>query len=234
MLSSSILVNSSPPLLCDSEPCQAMACHLLGANPLREPTLTYCQPRLTYLSIGPLRINISKKINQSMKLFINVNSFEKSSVKLWPFCPGRDELKHVLYVSFWVNHACIFALPSACFTLVQLARSNWVSGSVPLRRGRDNAVAVQWRWPAAPWHREAAARNPAPTHSWDRLCRGPLCGVGFWIGFAWYHETPFLPTSAAGRAAAHSSVSAMVTLMTYIYLNRLSIFHIIFFESIML
>ena len=48
------------PLLCDSEPCQTMACRLLGANPLPEPILTYCQPRLTYLSMGPLRINISK------------------------------------------------------------------------------------------------------------------------------------------------------------------------------
>ena len=98
-LSSSILVNSFPPLLCDSEPCQAMACRLLGANSLPEPTLTYCQPRLTYLSIGPLRINI-RKLNQSMKLLIHVNSFEKSSVKLWPFCPGRDELKHVLLYLF--------------------------------------------------------------------------------------------------------------------------------------
>ena len=35
-----------------------------------------------------------------MKLFIHVNSFEKSSVKLWPFCPGRDELKHVLLYLF--------------------------------------------------------------------------------------------------------------------------------------
>ena len=46
---------------------------------------------------------------------------------------------------------------------------------------------------------------------------GPARSAGFWIGFAWYHETPFLPTNAAGRAVAHSSVSAMVTLMTFIY-----------------
>ena len=50
-----------------------------------------------------------------------------------------------------------------------------------------------------------------------RLCWGPARSAGFWIGFAWYHETPFLPTNAAGRAVAHSSVSAMVTLMTFIY-----------------
>ena len=46
---------------------------------------------------------------------------------------------------------------------------------------------------------------------------GPACSVGFLIGFARYHETIFLPTSAAGRAVAHSSVSAMVSLMTHIY-----------------
>ena len=46
---------------------------------------------------------------------------------------------------------------------------------------------------------------------------GPARSVGFWIGFAWYHETTFLPTNAAGRAVAHSYVSAMVSLMTHIY-----------------
>ena len=151
-----------------------------------------------------------------MKLFIHVNSFKKSSVKLWPFCPGRDELKHVLLYLFELNHACIFALSGASFTLVQLACSSWVSGSVPLRRGRDNAVAVQWRWPAAVAPRSCSQESGSNALV-GRLCRGPARSVGFWIGFAWYHETPFLPTNAAGCAEAHSSVSAMVTLMTYIY-----------------
>ena len=146
-----------------------------------------------------------------MKLLIHVNSFEKSSVKLWPFCPGRDELKHVLLYLFEY-----FALSSASFTLVQLTCSNWVSGSVPLRRGRDNAVAVQWRWPAALAPRSCSQESGSNALV-GRLCRGPARSAGFWIGFAWYHETPFLPTNAAGRAVAHSSVSAMVTLMTFIY-----------------
>ena len=151
-----------------------------------------------------------------MKLFIHVNSFEKSSVKLWPFCPKWGWVKTCFAVSLWVNHAGIFALSSASFTLVQLACSNWVSGSVPLRRGRDNAVAVQWRRPAAVAPRSCSQESGSNALV-GRLCRGPARSVGFWIGFAWYHETPFFPTNAAGRAVAHSSVSAMVTLMTYIY-----------------
>ena len=90
------------------------------------------------------------------------------------------------------------------------------SGSVPLRRGRDNAVAVQWRWPAAVAPR-SCSQESGSNALLGRLCRGPARSAGFWIGFAWYHETPFLPTNAAGRAVAHSSVSAMVTLMTFIY-----------------
>ena len=166
-----------------------------------------------------------------MKLFIHVNSFEKVVCEIVAFLSREGWVKTCFVVSLWVNHACIFALSRASFTLVQLACSNWVSGSVPLRRGRDNAVAVQWRWPAvAP---RSCSQESGSNALVGRLCRGPARSVGFWIGFAWYHETPFLPTNAAGRAVAHSSVSAMVTLMTYIYLNKLSIFHIILFESIM-
>ena len=95
-------------------------------------------------------------------------------------------VKTCFVVSLWV----FFALSSASFTLVQLACSNWVSGSVPLRRGRDNAVAVQWRWPAAVAPRSCSQESGSNALV-GRLCRGPARSAGFWIGFAWYHETPF-------------------------------------------
>ena len=80
-----------------------------------------------------------------MKLFIHVNSFEKSSVKLWPFCPGRDELKNVLLYLF------------EYFCFVQCFLHPRSAGMLKLGQ-RVGAFAT---------HREAAARNPAPTHSWD-------------------------------------------------------------------
>ena len=145
-------------------------------------------------------------------------------MKLWPFCSeggggggGGGGVKTCFVAYLWVNHACIFALSSASFTLVQLACSSWVSGSMFLRRGRDNAVSRFSGVDRPPWHREAAARNPAPTHSWDDCAGARHAVLGFCIGFAWYHETPFLATNAAGRAVAHSSMSAMVTLMAYTY-----------------
>ena len=113
-----------------------------------------------------------------MKLFIHANSFEKVVCEIVAFLSREGWVKTCFVVSLWVNHACIFALSSASFTLVQLACSSWVSGSVPLRRGRDNAVAVQWRWPVA-WHWEAAARNPAPTHSWDDCAGARYAVLGF-------------------------------------------------------
>ena len=53
---------------------QLMACHLFGAKPLPEPL----------------------KFESKHKNLIHENSFEKSSLKWWPFCPGGDELKKVL------------------------------------------------------------------------------------------------------------------------------------------
>ena len=115
----------------------------------------------------------------------------------------------------WVNHACIFALPSASFTLVQLARSNWVSGSVPLRRGRDN-------------------RNPAPTHSWDD-CVGARCAV---LGFELVLPGIMRPLSYPPTLRAvlwHTRLWVQWWHWWLIYiLRKLSIFHIILFESIML
>ena len=45
----------------------------------------------------------------------------------------------------------------------------------------DAAVTTPSRFSGVdrpPWHREAAARNPAPTHSWDD-CAGP--GAQCWV-----------------------------------------------------
>ena len=82
---------------------------------------------------------------------------------------------------------------------------------------RDNAVAVQWRWPAAVAPRIKLQPGIRLQRTRGTIVPGPARSVGFWIGFAWYPETTFLPTNAAGRAVAHSYVSAMVSLMTHIY-----------------
>ena len=64
---------------------QIMACLLFSAKPLPEPML--------FLSIGPLRKNLSEilieiKIFSFMKIHLKM-----SSAKWRPFCPGWDELK---------------------------------------------------------------------------------------------------------------------------------------------
>ena len=117
-----------------------------------------------------------------MKLFIHVNSFEKVVCAIVAFLSREGWVKTCFAVSLWVNHACIFALSRASFTLVQLACSNWVSGSVPLRRGRDNAIAVLWRWPAAVAPRSCSQESGSYALV-GRLCRVPArtCWVLNWF-----------------------------------------------------
>ena len=120
---------------------------------------------------------------------------------------------------------CCISLSKSClyFCFVQCFLHPRSAGMLKLGQ-RVGAFATR------PWQRRRGSvaltgrRGTAKLQPGIRLQRtrgtivpGPARSVRFWIGFAWYHETTFLPTNAAGRAVAHSYVSAMVSLMTHIY-----------------
>ena len=143
------------------------------------------------------------------------------------FLSREGWVKTCFVVSLWVNHACIFALSSASFTLVQLACSSWVSGSVPLRRGRDNAVAVQWHWPAAVAPRSCSQESGSNALV-GRLCRARRAVLGFELVLPGImRPLSYPPTLRAVLWHTRLWVQWCHWWLIYI-LNELSIFHIIF------
>ena len=226
--SSSILVNSSPPLLCDSEPCQTMACRLLGANPLPEPTLTYCQPRLTYLLMGPLRINISK-IKSKYETLHSREFIWKVVCEIVAFLSREGWVKTCFVVSLWVFLLCP-VLPSPSFS--------WHAQTGSAGRCLcDAAVTTPSRFSGVdrpPWHHEAAARNPAPTRSWDDCAGARPTVLGFELVLPGImRPLSYPPTLRAVLWHTRLWVQWWHWWLLYIS-NKLSIFHIILFESIML
>ena len=129
------------------------------------------------------------------------------------FLSREGWVKTCFVVSLWVNHACIFALSSASFT-------SWHAQAGSAGRCLCDAAVTSRRGSVALTGRRGTAKlQPGIRLQRTRrtIVPGPARSVGFWIGFAWYHVTTFLPTNAAGRDVAHSYVSAMVSLMTHIY-----------------
>ena len=89
-LQATVPVNSSPPNAAYMRRwtglslVQVMACRLLGAKPLPEPMLIYCQ-----LDSWE---QISMKFESQFYHFHSRKFIWKCLPKWWPFCPGRDEL----------------------------------------------------------------------------------------------------------------------------------------------
>ena len=169
-----------------------------------------------------------------MKLFIHVNSFEKSSVKLWPFCPGRDELKHVLLYLF--EYFCFvqcFLHPRSA-GMLKLGQRVGAFATRPWQRRRGSVALTGRRGTAKlqPGIRLQSARGtivPGP---------GPQCWV--WIGFGFELVLPgimrpFSYPPALRAVLWHTRLWLQLWHWWLLYiLNKLSIFHIILFESIML
>ena len=127
-----------------------------------------------------------------MKLFIHVNSCEKSSVKLWPFCPGRDELKHVLlylFEYFCFVQCFLYPRSAGMFKLGQrvgaFATRPWQRrrGSVALT-GRRGTAKLQ---PGIRLQRTRGTIVPGP---------GPQCWVLNW--FCLVSWDPFLTHQRCG------------------------------------
>ena len=86
------------------------------------------------------------------------------------------------------------------------------------------------------WHHEAAARNPAPTHSWDDWAGARRAVLGFELVLPGIMR-PFSYPPKLRASLWHTRLSVQWWHWWLIYiLNKLShsIFHIILFESIML
>ena len=127
-----------------------------------------------------------------MKLFIHVNSFEKSSVKLWPFCPGRDELKHVLLYLF--EYFCFvqcFLHPRSA-GMLKLGQRVGAFATRPWQRRRGSVALTGRRGTAKPQpgirlQRARGTIVPEP---------GPQCWVLNW--FCLVSWDPFLTHQRCG------------------------------------
>ena len=144
-------------------------------------------------------------------------------------CPGRDELKHVLLYLFEYFLLCP-VLPSPSFS--------WHAQTGSAGRCLcDAAVTTPSRFSGVdrpPWHREAAARNPAPTRSWDDCAGARPAVLGFELVLPGImRPLSYPPTLRAVLWHTRLWVQWWHWWLLYI-LNKLSIFHIILFESIML
>ena len=109
-----------------------------------------------------------------MKLFIRMNSFEKVVCEIAAFLSRDGWVKTCFVVSLWV-FLLYPMLPSPSFS--------WHAQTGSAGRCLcDAAVTTPSRFSGVDrpsWHREAAARNPAPTHLWDDCARARRAMLGF-------------------------------------------------------
>ena len=182
---------------------------------------------------------------------LNVYPCQSSSTHSHPFYATVNRVRQWLVAysvpihclnQHWliVNLGCCISLSKSCLYfcfvqcfLHQLACSSWVSGSVPLRRGRDNAVAVQWRWPAAVAPRSCSQESGSNALV-GRLCRARRAVLGFeFVLPGIMRPLSYPPTLRVVLRHTRMWVQWCHWWLIYI-LNELSIFHIILFESLML
>ena len=80
---------------------QVMACRLLGAKPLPEPVVTYCQ-------LDPQEQTSVNFFNRNPNIFIDENTFENAVCNWQPFCFG---LKGVHCTIYFMRVQCMYRLP---------------------------------------------------------------------------------------------------------------------------
>ena len=145
------------------------------------------------------------------------------------FLSREGWVKTCFVVSLWVFLLCL-VLSSPSFS--------WHAQTGSAGRCLcDAAVTTPSRFSGVdrpPWHREAAARNPAPTRSWDDCAGARPAVLGFELVLPGImRPLSYPPTLRAVLWHTRLWVQWWHWWLLYI-LNKLSIFHIILFESIML